>query len=278
LLNSAVFSAGSQTPLDATVRHLPIDLIRPGTYQARRSFDPERIAELAASIRESGVVQPVVVRSLDDGYELLAGERRWRAAQQAQLHEIPAILRDDLSDDEAMVLGLIENLQRESLTPIEAAAGLQFLADHYELTHAEAAKRIGKSREYVSNYLRLLKLAEPVQKLVNERLLTLGHAKALAGLPAAMQPGMAMDAVSGGWSVRVLESRCRAALKDRTAGERAPRRDAQWQALERELTEALGNKVAIDFDGARGELRVAFHSLDEFDGILERLGVRTPGE
>jgi len=264
--------------LDAAVRQLPIDLIRPGTYQARRSFDAERIAELANSIRESGVVQPVVVRSLGDGYELLAGERRWRAAQHAQLHDIPAIVRDDLSDDEAMVLGLIENLQRESLTPIEAAAGLQFLADHYELTHAEAAKRIGKSREYVSNYLRLLKLAEPVQKLVNERLLSLGHAKALAGLPLASQRGMAMDAVSGGWSVRVLESRCRSALKRPAAGDALPRRDAQWQALERDLTDKLGNKVSIDFDGTKGELRVAFHSLDEFDGILQRLGVQTSGE
>ena len=147
-----------------------------------------------------------------------------------------------------------------------------------ELTHAEAAKRIGKSREYVSNYLRLLKLAEPVQKLVNERLLSLGHAKALAGLPLASQRGMAMDAVSGGWSVRVLESRCRSALKRPAAGDALPRRDAQWQALERDLTDKLGNKVSIDFDGTKGELRVAFHSLDEFDGILQRLGVQTSGE
>ena len=263
--------------LEAAVRHLPIDLIQPGTLQARRVFDPQGIEELAGSIRESGVVQPVVVRSLGDGYELLAGERRWRAAQQAELHEIPAIVRDDLSDDEAMVLGLIENLQRESLTPIEAATGLQFLADHYDLTHAEAAKRIGKSREYVSNYLRLLKLAEPVQKLVNERLLSLGHAKALAGLPSVMQPGMAMDAVSGGWSVRVLESRCRAALKRAGAEADKPRRDAQWQAVEQQLTEALGNRVQIDFDGQKGEFRVAFHSLDEFDGILQRLGVEISG-
>ena len=232
--------------MDAAVRHLPIDLIRPGTLQARRVFDPQRIEELAASVRESGVVQPVVVRSLDDGYELLAGERRWRAAQRAGLHEIPAIVRDDLSDDEAMVLGLIENLQRESLTPIEAAAGLQFLADHYGLTHAEAAKRVGKSREYVSNYLRLLKLAEPVQKLVNERLLSLGHAKALAGLPVNQQPGMAMDAVSGGWSVRVLESRCRSALKQSGTASAPRRRDAQWQAVEQQLTEAR-REIALEF-------------------------------
>ena len=164
------------------VREVPIDLIRPGSQQARRYFNPEALTELAESIRESGVVQPVVLRTRVWGFELLAGERRWRAAQQAGLHEIPAIVRDDLSDTEAFVIGLIENLQRESLTPMETASGLKRLGELFELTHEEIGERVGKSREYVSNYLRLLNLAPPVQALVNEGHLNPGHAKILAAL------------------------------------------------------------------------------------------------
>src|SRR6266850_867453 len=152
----------------ATIRQVPVDLIWPGTFQARRYFDPRALQELAESIRESGVVSPVVVRSKAPGYELLAGERRWRAAQVAGLHEIPAIVRDDLSEAESLVVGLIENLQRESLTPVETAAGLKQLGDVFGLTHEQVGARVGKSREYVTNYLRLLNLVPPVQSLVNE--------------------------------------------------------------------------------------------------------------
>lgn len=256
---------------EQTVRRIPVDLITAGRFQARKTFAAEALAELAESIRESGVVQPVVVRTTDTGYELLAGERRWRATQRAGLHEIPAIVRDDLSDDEAMVVGLIENLQRESLSPIEAAAGLAFLTDHYQLTHEQAAHRIGKSRVYVSNFLRLLKLAKPVQDLVNERQLSMGHARALAGLPAAEQPELARAAVAGGWSVRQLEARCRKAAAPPAAPLR-PASAADWSDAERRLTEQLGNKVSIDFDGRRGTLHVAFHSLDEFEGLVARFG------
>src|SRR5579872_3251176 len=141
------------------VLSIPVDRIRPGSTQTRRRFDPEALAELAESIRESGVVQPVVLRSVGRGYELLAGERRWRAAQQAGLHEIPALVRDDLSDSEAFVLGLIENLQRESLSPIETADGLRRLSETFGLRHEDVGTRIGKSRSYVTNHLRLLALA-----------------------------------------------------------------------------------------------------------------------
>ncbi|MGH8482428.1 MAG: ParB/RepB/Spo0J family partition protein, partial [Nevskiaceae bacterium] len=136
------------------IRQIPIDLIRPGSFQARRYFDPAALKELAGSIRESGVVSPVVLRSAGKGFELLAGERRWRAAQLAGLHEIPALVRDDLTESEALVVGLIENLQRESLTPMETAAGLKQLAELFGLTHEQMGERIGKSREYVTNHLR----------------------------------------------------------------------------------------------------------------------------
>ncbi|MGH8456937.1 MAG: ParB/RepB/Spo0J family partition protein, partial [Stenotrophobium sp.] len=158
------------------IKEVPIDLIRPGAQQARRYFNAEALTELAESIRESGVVQPIVLRTQVWGYELLAGERRWRAAQQAGLHDIPAVIRDDLSDTEAFVVGLIENLQRESLSPIETAAGLKRLAEVFALTHEQVGARIGKSREYVTNYLRLVNLAPPVQTLVNEGHILLGHA------------------------------------------------------------------------------------------------------
>jgi len=263
----------------AVIRQVPVDLIRPGSFQARRYFDPAALQELAASIRESGVVSPVVVRSRAPGggghgppYELLAGERRWRAAQLAGLHEIPAIVRDDLSDAEAHVVGLIENLQRESLTPIETAAGLRQLAELFGLTHEQMGERIGKSREYVTNHLRLLNLAPPVQALVNEGHLTIGHAKVLASLPVDQQNQWAALVVDQNLTVRTLEKRVsgRGMRQQRLPLKPKP---SDWQALERRLSDHLGYPVAIAAEkGHKGELKVKFHSLDELDGILARLG------
>lgn len=267
----AMHSAPRQVPADR-IHHVPIELIRPGSTQARRRFDAERIQELAESIRESGVVQPVVLRgSPQDGYELLAGERRWRAAQRAGLHEIPAVIRNDLSDAEAAVLGLIENLQRESLTPIETAEGLRQLAESFGLTHEQIGERIGKSRVYVTNHLRLLRLAEPVRRLVDDGRLSLGHAKVLAGLSPVQQPGWAERAVAGGWSVRTLERQL--AAQSRPPRRRPRAADEDLSALERRIADALATPVALQCDGRRGELRIRFHSLDELDGILARLGV-----
>lgn len=259
------------TPARSTIRQVPVDLIRPGSFQARRYFDPKALEDLAGSIRESGVVSPVVLRSRAQGYELLAGERRWRAAQVAGLHEIPAIVRDDLTDDEALVVGLIENLQRESLTPIETAAGLKQLGELFRLTHEQMGERIGKSREYVTNYLRLLNLVEPVQALVNEGHLSMGHAKVLAGLPIDQQNRWAAIAVDQSLTVRALERRV-------SSSGRAPAlpskpKASDWKALERRLSDQLGYPVILLADKAgRGELKLKFHSLDELDGILARIG------
>jgi len=257
-----------------TIEAVPIDLIRPGSQQARRIFDAQGLRELAESIRESGVVQPVVLRTRVWGFELLAGERRWRAAQQAGLHEIPAILRDDLSDDEAFVLGLIENLQRESLTPMETAAGLKRLGEIHGMTHEAIGLRIGKSREYVSNHLRLLQLAPTVQTLVNEGHILLGHAKVLAGLPLEEQMRWADEMIRHKLSVRALERRI-AQERDRRLVFR-PAKAGDWQILERDLSDHLACPVSLQADGGgKGEVRLRFHSLDELDGILAKLGYRS---
>ncbi|MDB5972690.1 MAG: ParB/RepB/Spo0J family partition protein [Hydrocarboniphaga sp.] len=261
-----------------SIRHVPVDLIRPGSQQARRHFDAASLAELAQSIRESGVIQPVVLRTRVWGFELLAGERRWRAAQAAGLHEIPAIVRDDLSDTEAFVVGLIENLQRESLTPMEAAAGMKRLGDVFGLTHEAIGKRIGKSREYVSNYLRLLHLAPEVAALVNEGHIHLGHAKVLAGLALRDQVGMADEVIRHKLTVRALERRVAATRDARilfTLSTKPGTKSSDWAALERALSDQLGYPVSVTAErGGEGELRVKFHSLDELEGLLQRIGYR----
>jgi ParB family transcriptional regulator, chromosome partitioning protein len=262
-------------PAIPQIKQVPVDLIRPGSQQARRYFDPQALTDLAESIRESGVVQPIVLRSTVWGYELLAGERRWRAAQQAGLHEIPAVIRDDLSDTEAFVIGLIENLQRESLSPMETAAGLKRLAEMFALTHEEVGSRIGKSREYVTNHLRLLNLSHPVQSMVNEGLVSLSHAKVLAGLPEVDQGGWAVQVATQGISVRALERRV-AAARRKKAGDSLvfmPAKPSDWKVLERELGEFFGYPVKVEAGKeGKGELKVKFHSLDELDGILQRIG------
>ncbi len=255
----------------STIRTIPVDLIRPGSTQARRHFDAEALEELARSIRESGVIQPIVLRTRVWGYELLAGERRWRAAQLAGLHDIPAIVRDDLSEDEAFILGLIENLQRESLSPIETAAGLKRLGETFELTHDQIGERIGKSRAYVSNYFRLLNLDPQVAALVNEGHIPLGHAKVLAALPHDQQLRFADEVIRHKLTVRQLERRV--ALHRRPKAAFSAGKPGDWERLERELSDLVGCPVAISLEkDGHGELRVAFHSLDELDGVMARLG------
>lgn len=254
-----------------SIKEVPIDLIRPGSQQARRHFDPAALSELAQSIRESGVVQPIVLRTQVWGYELLAGERRWRAAQEAGLHEIPAVIRDDLSDTEAFVVGLIENLQRESLSPMETASGLKRLAEIFQLTHEQVGERVGKSREYVSNYLRLVNLAPMVQSLVNEGHILLGHAKVLAGQKLDEQIRWADEVIRHKLTVRMLERRIAAARDGRIVFR--PGKPSDWQVLEREISDLLGCTASVSADKAgKGELKVKFHSLDELDGVLAKIG------
>ncbi|MBO9470105.1 ParB/RepB/Spo0J family partition protein [Endozoicomonas sp. G2_2] len=252
---------------------LAIEHVSPGPSQARTAFDEAGLAELAASIATSGIIQPVVVRGdAAAGYQLLAGERRWRAAQRAGLTELPAIVRNDLGAAEAAVLGLIENLQRESLGVMDTAHGLARLCDEHGLTHDAVARRIGKSRVYVTNYLRLRQLAAPVQRRLDAGELNLGHAKVLAGFGAARQIELARLAATRGMSVRQLEAAARKLDADDTPG--AATVDHGMAELEGQLADLVGNAVRIDYDAdrRRGELRIAFHDLDEFDGLLARLG------
>ncbi|HEX7382446.1 MAG TPA: ParB/RepB/Spo0J family partition protein [Nevskiaceae bacterium] len=263
-----------KTPVFAAV---PVASIHAAGCQARRHFDPQRLGELAASIRADGLLQPVVLRPASTGgFELLAGERRWRAAQMAGLHEIPAIVHSDVHERTAQVLGLIENLQRESLTPMETAEGLQRLARELGLSHDAIGRRIGKSRPYVTNFLRLLELDRAVQAWVDDGRLTLGHAKVLCGVSPGMQRTLGAEAMKQGLSVRQLEART---VQLRSSSRRnavaAGRSDPPLVHLERELADYLGYAVRVEADArGSGRLTVRFDSLDELEGVLARIGYR----
>ena len=250
---------------------LPIESLQPGKYQPRTGMDPERLAELAASIRAHGVVQPVVVRRIGpDRYEIIAGERRWRGAQQAGLHEIPVVVRD-IPDQAAIAIALIENIQREDLNPLEEAQALKRLIDEFDLTHQEAADAVGRSRAAVSNLLRLLELAPEARRLLEAKRIDMGHARALLTLPTLLQVRLATQAAEQGWSVRELEAEARKAQTEpRTKA--TPRRDANVQSLETELSERLAARVAIQQGRTgRGKLVISYNSLDELDGILAKI-------
>lgn len=261
---------------DATahVHMLPIEWIMRDPRQARTHFADDALAELTASIHTSGIIQPIVVSgNTEQGYQLIAGERRWRAAQRAGLAQIPAIVRNDLDSEQATIFGLIENLQRESLGTMDTAHALARLGDDHGLTHDAIASRIGKSRAYVSNFLRLRQLESSVQTLLNEGRLSIGHGKVLAGLSPAKQLGMAHEVIRKRASVRTLE---RWAQQSQATAQSSPDTSARQEldTLEQQLTEQLGNAVKIHYhpERHRGELHITFHDLNEFDGILERLG------
>ena len=261
---------------EGELRQLDVTRIQPGKYQPRRAMDEDRLQELAASIKSQGVIQPIVVRPVGaQRYEIIAGERRWRAAQMAGLSEIPAIVRD--APDQAVVaMALIENIQREELSPLEEAQALHRLIAEFKLTHQQVADAIGRSRASVSNLLRLQDLPPEIKRLLEQRKLEMGHARALLTLDTKLALGLARQAAEHGWTVRELEDAARKAQAvpkgkaKKTAATTA--RDADIVALERELAEKLAAKVSIQHgrDG-RGKLIVAYHSVDELEGILERI-------
>jgi ParB family chromosome partitioning protein len=266
---------GAEAPAGGGVATLPVDLIQRGRFQPRRDFNPESLQELADSIRAQGVVQPVVVRPLADGrYELIAGERRWRAAQMAELHEIPAVVRD-VPDQAAMAMALIENIQRDDLNPLEEATALQRLLDEFGLTHQEVAQAVGKSRATVSNLLRLLELNEDVKVALASGQIEMGHARALLGLRGAAQSEAARLVARKGLSVRETEALVRR-LVEQAEHPAAPRRevrlDPDIRRLQDNLCERLGARVEIRHaKSGKGQLVIAYGSLDELDGILDRI-------
>ena len=264
-----------------TLHTLPIGALQPGKYQPRTGMDAGKLAELAESIKAQGLIQPIVVRVIGqrDGrphYEIIAGERRWRAATQAGLEDVPVVVRD--VDDRAVIaMALIENIQREDLNPLEEAQALSRLIDEFSLTHQQAAEAVGRSRAAVSNLLRLLELPDGIRQRLEDKSLAMGHARALLTLAPAAALQLAKDAVAEGWSVREVERRAQLLAKGQLPAKKAgkapaKRADADIAALERELSEKLGAKVAVQHGrGGRGKLVIAYHGLESLDGILERL-------
>ncbi|MEL1266322.1 ParB/RepB/Spo0J family partition protein [Pseudoxanthomonas putridarboris] len=261
-----------------TLRTLPVQHLQPGKYQPRTAMDPAKLTELAESIKAQGVIQPIVVRELSPGkFEIVAGERRWRASQEAGLAEVPVVVRD-LDDRTVIAMALIENIQREDLNPLEEAQSLQRLINEFSLTHAEAAEAVGRSRAAVSNLLRLLELPPAIRALLEARRLEMGHARALLTLSPELASKLASDAADQGWSVREVEHRAQqfAAGKVPVTGRKAkPGKTAAQPdivSLETELSENLGTKVAIAHGrGGKGKLIIHYSDLDTLDGVLERL-------
>lgn len=255
------------------LREVPIDQLSRGQYQPRVDMREEALEELAESIKEQGVVQPIVVRPLrQGGFEIVAGERRWRAAQLAGLATIPAVVRD-LPDRSAIAVALIENIQREDLNPLEEARALKRLIDEFDVTHGEAASAVGRSRSAVTNLLRLLELPPALKTLVEERKLNMGHARALLGLPdAKSREALGRRVAAGGLSVRETERLVGAQLK--TPGRQKaspPPKDPDVRRLENDLSERLGAPVAIESSGRGGKLVIRYTSADELEGILDHI-------
>jgi ParB family chromosome partitioning protein len=265
----------ADAPGGERVTSLPLDLIQRGRFQPRREFDPDSLRELADSIAAQGVIQPIVVRPLGDNrYEIVAGERRWRACQQAGLSEIPVVVRD-VDEQSAIAIALIENIQRADLNPLEEAAALQRLLTEFGLTHQQVAEAVGKSRTTVTNLLRLQELNDEVKQYLQDGRLEMGHARALLGLRGPQQGSAAQQVVSRGLSVRETERLVRRLQLQEEAGPPAERPrdlDPNVRRLQDDLAERLGARVDIQ-QGARGagKLVIAYNSLDELDGILAHI-------
>lgn len=258
--------------------HLPVERVHPNPDQPRRAFNEDALAELASSIKEKGIIQPLIVRAIagrPDHFEIVAGERRWRASQIAQLHEVPVIVRD-FDDTEVLEIAIIENIQRADLNPVDEAAGYRQLMDRFGHTQDQMSQALGKSRSHIANLLRLLNLPDDVQRMLVEGQLSAGHARALVGHPFAS--ALARQIVENGLSVRDAE---RLAKKDPNAGDQTPKakkpagkKDADTLQIEAELAANLGMKVSIDHsgDGEGGKMVLNYKSLDQLDDLLRALG------
>jgi ParB family chromosome partitioning protein len=263
---------GGDEPPHETLTTLAVSRIRPGKYQPRTKMDQEALAELASSIKSQGLMQPLLVRPVErDRYELIAGERRWRAAQMAGLDEVPALVRD-VPDEAALAMALIENIQRENLNPMEEASGLQRLIDEFKMSHEQAADAVGRSRSATTNLLRLLKLTKPVQAMVMEGVLDMGHARAILALDGARQVEAAKRVAARGMSVREAEALV-ARMQRGNASRRRRKQDRDLARLEEEMSERLGTTVEIR-PGRKGsgKLIVHYSGLDHLDQLLRKLG------
>ncbi|MBI4005497.1 MAG: ParB/RepB/Spo0J family partition protein [Gammaproteobacteria bacterium] len=267
----------SEPAKEGELRKLPVDLVQQSQYQPRKAMNPEALKDLADSIRAQGVVQPILVRPLMDGsdhYEIIAGERRWRAAQMAGLHEIPVVVRD-VPDQAAICIALIENIQREDLNPLEEARTLRRLLQEFEMTHETVAESVGRSRSTVTNLLRLLDLHRDVQVMLESGQLEMGHARAIVSLPHEQQPEIAKQVARQGLSVRETErlvSRCQNKGKKKQSHKKE---DPNIRHLQDDLSGRLGTRVIIKHNSkGNGTLQIHYNSLDELDGILAKIKKR----
>ena len=268
-------AASGKSAQDKELREIPVEFVVRGKYQPRRDMHPDALEELAESIKAQGIMQPIVVRPLteDNRYEIIAGERRWRAAQIAGLSEVPVLIRD-VEDDAAIAMALIENIQREDLNPIEEAIALSRLQKEFELTQQEVADAVGKSRTAVTNTLRLMSLGDEVKKLLEYGDLEMGHARALLPLAAMEQLETARTVVTRGLSVRQTEALVRRIQQEKEQGKKGKDKkiDPDVKRLEDELTDKVGARVAIQYNAkGKGKLVISYNSLEELDGVLAHI-------
>ncbi|MFT7139175.1 MAG: ParB family chromosome partitioning protein [Sulfitobacter sp.] len=263
---------GASHPSKSILEEVPIEWIRPGKYQPRQTMDDEALQELAASIKAQGVMQPIVLRSVGENrYEIIAGERRWRATQLAGLDKIPAVIKE-VNDEAAVAMSLIENIQREDLNPMEEALALQRLIEEFDLTHQQVADAVGKSRTAVTNFLRLINLSPEVAQMLAHGDIEMGHARALLSLSFEQQGSVAREIAAQHLNVRQAEALVRKLLsgKPTKAGVKV---DADTRSLENKLAERLGQKVNLQHTAkGKGKLIISYNSLDELDGILHHFG------
>ncbi len=255
------------------VSELPVGKIRPGKYQPRENIAPDSLDELARSLREKGIIQPLVVRSAGEEYELVVGERRWRAAQIAGYETVPAIIKD-LSDLEALETALIENTQRQNLNPIEEANAYRRLAEEFNLTHDQVASKLGKDRSYVSNILRLLRLPDLIKDDLSAGRLSMGHAKAILSAGEEAWLNLRDAIVKRGLSVRETEELVRRAKPKKKAGQQSKNKAADYafvSSLEERLRQSLGTKVRLRAGKRGGRLEIYYYSNEELERLLELL-------
>jgi len=266
----ALLAGDSTSASSDALRMVEIDKLKPGKYQPRTQMDQESLADLASSIKSQGIMQPILVRETGDKLEIIAGERRWRASKLAGLHEVPVLVRE-IPDEAALAMALIENIQREDLNPLEEANGIKRLIDEFGMTHQAAADAVGRSRTAVTNLLRLLNLAKPVQDLVMQGRIDMGHARALLSLEGSKQITVAEQIAQGGLSVREAEALVKRAS---TSPARPPVKgiDKDVQRLQDELADLLGAEVQIQAGShGNGKVSIRYHSLDQLDGLISAI-------
>ncbi len=271
LSSTEVDSSESSSEVSNAPNSLPIELLQPGQYQPRTNMDPESLQELASSIQAQGIIQPILVRPITGNkYEIIAGERRWRAAQIALLDQVPVLVRN-IADEATLAVALIENIQRENLNPVEEAVGLKRLMDEFELTHEEMAKSVGRSRTAVTNLLRLLSLSHGAKQLLEHGKIEMGHARALLGLPIEQQDWAASEVYTKRLNVRQTEELVRKYVNKKKPTAKSPSKSSDILDLENRLAETLGTKVSVEDKNGKGKLVIEYKSLDILDGIIAHI-------